>query len=110
MGHKFLRERSFGVLIESLRLAVPVTSLPGARRLMFSLVLFIVSCIELAVWTKTAGYSINVIRCTFAILTTILNLALKIWKTQRTSIVIYRYQKLLIQLLREFCGCSFVFL
>jgi hypothetical protein len=69
---------------------MPFGSIPGLRRLCFALVLLILSCIELAVWSRTTGFPINTIRCTFSMLTMILNLVFKMSQSQHISIIIFR--------------------
>jgi hypothetical protein len=87
----FYPHSSFGVLVEAQRLSLPAGSVGGLRRLCAALVFLIASCIELGVWSNTAGFPMNAMRCTFSILTMILNFVTKS-KTQgwHTSTIIYR--------------------
>lgn len=64
----------------------------GFRRLFVSLLLLIASCIELGIAFKTIGFSINSVRCSFAILSLLLNLFLKGHNvfSKHTAIIIYR--------------------
>jgi len=93
--------RSFWASIEAQKLGLPVGKVAGFRRLFVSLLLLIASCIELGIAFKTIGFSINSVRCSFAILSLLLNLFLKGHNvfSKHTAIIIYSMEHSLGQFL-----------
>jgi hypothetical protein len=65
--------------------------MPGLRRLCCSLLLLILSCIELGLWSGTAGLLLNTVRCIFGLVAVMLSLLWKTSKGQNATTVIYRF-------------------